>query len=145
GQKTAKPLFGQGERENHLVQYGAAEGEILVLTPKLGEYRRLYSWRAGKLTPITPEIKFDVSNFDIDHSRSHVLYTVNEGGYTRLHALDAKTYKDIKLPAFPPSDHVFPGPTTPDGKLTTLSVDPGDGPAVSYVLDWKAKKLSQWH
>jgi dipeptidyl aminopeptidase/acylaminoacyl peptidase len=146
GAKDPKPLFGQGEREDYIAQYGAADGEILVLTPKLGEYRRLYSWKAGgKLSPISPDLKHDVSGFSIDHPRGRVLYTVNEDGYTRLHAMDAKTYKEIKLPAFPPADHVYMGATTRDGNFTTLGVDLGTSPYVSYVLDWKTNKLVQWN
>jgi dipeptidyl aminopeptidase/acylaminoacyl peptidase len=145
GQKTPKPLFGQGEREDYIAEYGAADGEILVQTPKLGEFRRLYSWKAGKFTPITPEMKHDVSGFGIDHPRTRILYMVNEDGYTRLHALDAKTYKEIKLPAFPAADHVYVGATTRDGKYTTLGVDLGTAPPVSFVLDWKTNKLVQWH
>ncbi|MFT3774479.1 MAG: prolyl oligopeptidase family serine peptidase [Minicystis sp.] len=145
GAKTPKPLFGQGEREDYVAEYGAAPGEILVQTPKLGEFRRLYSWKAGKMTPITPEMKHDVSGFGIDHLRQRILYMVNEDGYTRLHAMDAKTYKEIKLPAFPEADHVYVGSTTRDGKYTTLGVDLGTAPPVSFVLDWKTNKLVQWH
>ncbi|APR83200.1 Acylamino-acid-releasing enzyme [Minicystis rosea] len=145
GEKTPKPLFGQGEREDYVAVYGAGDGEILVQTPKLGGFRRLYVWKAGKLTPISPDLKHDVSSFTIDPARQRILYAVNEGGYTRLHALDAKTFKEIKLPAFPGADHVRAGASTHDGKLTTLSVDLGTSPAQSFVLDWKTNKLTQWH
>ena len=30
-----------------------------------------------------------------------------EDGYLRLRAMDAKGFKELKLPAFPPADHVF--------------------------------------
>jgi dipeptidyl aminopeptidase/acylaminoacyl peptidase len=145
GSRTAKPLFGQGEREDYRAQYGAGEGEILVLTPHLGEHRRLYAWKAGKLAPITPEMKHDVSGFSIDRPRTHVLYQVNEGGYTRLRALDAKTYREIKLPDFPAADHVVVGAETHDGRFTTIAIDPGTAPARSFVLDWKAHRLDPWH
>jgi dipeptidyl aminopeptidase/acylaminoacyl peptidase len=141
---TPRPLFGQGEREDYEAAYGHG-GEILVLTPKLGEWRRLYSFRAGKMTPITPEMKHDVEGFSIDDARSRILVMVNEAGYTRLRAFDAKTHKEIKLPRLPSADHARVGASTRDGKFTTVSLDPGDGPAVSYVIDWKAKKAVQWH
>jgi dipeptidyl aminopeptidase/acylaminoacyl peptidase len=143
--KELKPLFGQGEREDYVAQYGAADGEVIVHTPKIGDFRRLYSWKAGKLTPISPEIKFDVAELSIDRKRQRILYTVNEGGYMRIRGMDAKTFKDIKLPAFPQADHVFIGATTPDGRFTTFSVDPGNGPPVSYVAEWQTGKLASWH
>jgi dipeptidyl aminopeptidase/acylaminoacyl peptidase len=143
--KVLTPLFGQGEREEYTAYYGATPGEILVLTPKLGDFRRLYGFKDKKLTPITPEIKYDVSEFSIDHKKTRILYTVNEGGYTRLHALDAKTLKEIKLPALPAADHVFPGSTTRDGKYTVVQIDPGTAPLQSYVLEWQGNKLTKWH
>lgn len=145
GKKTPKALFGQGEREDYVAAYGAGEGEILVLTPKLGEYRRLYSWKAGKMTAITPELKYDVSEFAVDEARQHILYEVNEGGYTRPHALEAKTYRAVKLPALPAADHVTIGSSTQNGRFVTIGVNTGKAPPVSYVLDWKANKATQWH
>ncbi|WP_437899724.1 S9 family peptidase [Sorangium sp. So ce124] len=145
GADALTPLFGQGEREDYEAKYGAAPGEVLVLTPRLGEHRRLYSWKAGKLTPISPEIPFDVSAFSIDRARKRILYTVNERGYTRLRALDARSHREIKLPALPAADHVTPVSTTRDGRFTTLLLETSTSPATAHVLDWTTGKLSQWH
>ncbi|HEX4445616.1 MAG TPA: prolyl oligopeptidase family serine peptidase [Polyangiaceae bacterium] len=148
------PLIGQGETEEYDARYGAHEGELVVLTNKLGEFRRLYSFRvpkaatdgkAGKLVPLGDDIKFDVDAFAIDHKRTHVLYTVNEGGFTRLHALDAATLRPATLPAFPDTDHVYFGDTTPDGRYTTLGVDDGRHPLRGLVLDWSTGKAEPWH
>lgn len=143
--KALTPLFGQGERQDYNAEYGASEGEVIVQTPKLGEFRRLYSWKAGKLTPISPELKFDVESFSLDRQKQRLLYNVNEGGYMRLRGMDAKTYKELKLPAFPPADHVYVATTTHNGQFTTFSVDTGKGPAQSYSLEWKGNKLREWH
>jgi protease II len=137
------PIIGQGEREELDARYAAGD-EVLILTPKLGEFRRLYRWRAGTLAPITPEAKFDVSGYDIDLRRTRILYTVNEGGYTRLRGLDARTYKPLTLPRLPEADHVTPGAFSRSGRYVTLGVDTGKAPAQSYVLDWQTGKLTQW-
>lgn len=143
--KTLTPLFGQGEREEHDAVYGAREGEILVQTPKLGDNRRLYVFKGGKLTPITPEIPHDVDSFSIDRAKKRIAYHVNEGGYTRLHAIDAKTFEPIPLPKLPAADHVTLVATTPDGRFSTLSIDTGAGLPEGHVLDWQTKKLVKWH
>lgn len=143
--KALKPLFGQGEREDYVAMYGANDNEVIVHTPKFGEFRRLYVWKEGKFTPISPEVKYDVESFNIDDKKQRILYHVNEGGYSRLHGIDAKTFKEIKLPAFPSADHVIAGSTTPDGKFTTVHVDLGNGPPVSYVAEWQSNKIVQWH
>lgn len=142
--KKLTPLFGQGERENHEALYGAG-GDVLVLTPKLGEFRRLYRFKDGKMTPVTPDMKADVSGFSIDHDRKRILYQVNEQGYTKAYAMDAKSFKDIKLPKLPSADHVVFGATSHNGKYTAISVDTGTAPPTSYVLEWKGNKLAQWH
>lgn len=145
--KKLTPLFGQGERENYQASYGAREGEILVVTPKLSEFRRLYTFtvKDRKFTPITPDIKHDVEELEIDEQKSRIFYSVNEGGYSRLGVLDARTLKEIKLPKLPDADHVRYVSSTRDGKYSVLAVDPGTAPPRSYVLDWKGQKIAQWH
>ncbi len=143
--RSLVPLLGQGEVEEYDARYGSHDGELVVLSNKLGEFRRLYSWKAGKLTPLGDDIKFDVDGFSIDRKKTRLLYTVNEGGFTRLHGLDAKTYRPTSLPAFPDVDHVWIGETTPDGRFTTIGVDDGRRPLRGYVLDWTTGKLDPWH
>ena len=142
--RKATPLLGQGEKNEYQAQYSAAEGQLLVLTPKLGEFRRLYTLARGKLEPATAPMKWDVSGFQIDEARSHVLYTVNEAGYTRLRALDARTLKAARLPAFEGADHVYPGPMTPNGRFVTIGVETATAPRSSYVLDWRSGRLTRW-
>ncbi len=139
------PLLGQGEKEEYDARYGARDGTLLVVTNKLGEFRRLYVWTGGKLQPIGDEVNADVDAFDVDRKRTRVAYTTNEGGFTRPHALDARTLKPLKLPAVPEADHVTFGPTTPDGRFTTVGVDDGRHPLQGYVLDWAGGRLDAWH
>jgi dipeptidyl aminopeptidase/acylaminoacyl peptidase len=145
GKSALTPLLGQGETEEYDARYGAREGELVVLTNKLGEFRRLYSWWAGKLAPIGEDVPFDVDGFAIDRRRTRVLYTVNEGGFTRPRAVDARTYRPVALPPIPDADHVYFGETTPDARYTTLGVDDGRSPLRGYVLDWSTGKLEPWH
>jgi dipeptidyl aminopeptidase/acylaminoacyl peptidase len=143
--KALTPLLGQNEKEEYQAQFGGRPGELVVLTNKLGDFRRLYSYAAGKLTPLGDDVKFDVDAFEVDRKRTRVVYTTNENGFTRPHALDAKTYRPLKLPAFPEADHVVFGTTTPDGRWTTVGVDDGRHPMRGYVLDWGTGKLEAWH
>ena len=139
------PVIGQGESAEYQVRYGAASGQFLVLTPKLGEFRRLYLLSGGRLQAITPEMKWDVSAFDVDEARLHVLYTINEGGYTRLGGLDARTLEPLALPQLPKdADHVYAGSTTPNGRFTTFGVENARAPRTSYVYDWQKGTLTRW-
>jgi dipeptidyl aminopeptidase/acylaminoacyl peptidase len=143
--KKLEPIIGQQEKEEYDAQYGAKDGEILLLTNKMGDFRRLYSRVDGKLTPITPTIAFDVSDYTIDDKRTRILYTTNENGFTRPHAIDAKTYKPVALPSFGDVDHVRFGATTHDGRFTTIGVDDGRHPLQAYVLDWTTGKAEKWN
>jgi dipeptidyl aminopeptidase/acylaminoacyl peptidase len=143
--KATTPLFGVGEREDYVAKYGAKEGEILVQTPHFGEHRRLYSWTANKFAPLSPELPNDVADFAIDGKRTRILYTVNEGGYTRLRGLDAKTGKPIDVPTFEGADHVRVASFSKNGRFTTFSVETATSPGRGYVYDWQAKKLTPWH
>src|SRR5262249_24327608 len=131
--------------EEYDAEYAAQADEVLVVTRKLGEYRRLYRWKAGAFTPISPDIKHDVARFGSDRARSHVYYEVHEAGYTRLFALDGKTYKEAKLPAFPSADQVHVVSVTRDGRFAALSIGTSKAPPTSHVLDWTTGKLVQWH
>lgn len=142
--KDLKPVIGQGEKEDYSVQYGAKEGEYLVLTPKLGEFRRLYRWDGKVLHPVTPELKWDVSGFDIDHARQHVVYTVNENGFTRAHLLDAKNLRPLPFPKLPEADHIYPGAMSRDGRFMMVGVNTSKGPRTSYSYDFKNRNLTQW-
>ncbi len=144
GAPQLKPVIGQNEREDYVASYGAGQ-EILVLTPKLGEYRRLYSVDGGKLKPITPELTHDVSSFRTDRQKKRILYATNEGGYTRSFALEAKSKKPIKLANIPTGDHVTFGASSPDAAVTALVVDSGSEPPQSYLYTWEGNKLTKWH
>ncbi|HEX4924797.1 MAG TPA: prolyl oligopeptidase family serine peptidase, partial [Bdellovibrionales bacterium] len=142
--KKLTPILGQGEREDYSATYGAHPGELLVLTNKLGNYYRGYSYKNKKFEPVTPDLKFEVESFAIDHPRKRIYYSVNENGYTRAYALDAKTYKPLALPALPKADHVYVGSATRNGRYITIGIETAKAPRTSYVLDWETGKLTQW-
>ena len=142
--RTTTAMLGQNEQEDYIVQYGISKDEYLVLTPKFGEFRRLYRYKDQKFTPITPELKSDVESFDIDEQRQRILYAINDGGYTRLKAIAADTLAEIKLPEFANADHVHTGSTTRNGRFTTIGVETAKSPRLSYVYDWQTQKLTQW-
>lgn len=138
------PLLGVGEMDEYTASYGAHDGELIVLTPKLGNFRRLYRWVAGKYTPISPELSWDVSSFDVDPARTHIVYTVNDNGYSKPYALNAANYQPLKLPEFKGADQVRPGRSSQNGRYMTLAVETATAPATSYVYDWQTRQYVQW-
>jgi dipeptidyl aminopeptidase/acylaminoacyl peptidase len=156
GQKRLSPLLGQGEKEEYVASYTAAPGELIVMTPKFGEFHRLYRAKPkGKalestdVTAITPDVKHEVASYSLDEPRKVLYYTTNEDGYTRLHALDARTYTEKKLPVIASEpdakeDHVTFGASSWDGRYVIVNVGAARHPTTSFVFDWQTQKLTQW-
>jgi dipeptidyl aminopeptidase/acylaminoacyl peptidase len=145
--KALTPLLGQNETEDYDVAFGVDDGELIVRTPKLGDFQRLYRYRTAtkQLSPISPQMSHDVSGFSISRAGGRILYTVNDGGYTRPHAIDARTNGSLPLPALPAADHVSFGSTTSDGRYTAILLDSATTLPSSSVLDWTTGTLTRWH
>jgi dipeptidyl aminopeptidase/acylaminoacyl peptidase len=140
-----RPLLGVGDEEEYRARFGPGDGELLVLTPRFGEFRRLHRFRGGTFEPLTPERAMDVASFDIDHRRERVLVRWNDGGYFRLEAFAAATFAPVELPTFAGADSVAYGATSRDGRFTTIQTTTARAPAVSYVYGWERKELTRWH
>ena len=142
--KKLTPLLGQNEVEEYDVAFGAKPGQVLVRTNKLGDFQRLYSLEGGKLTPITPEQRFDVESFTIDDTRTRIYYQVNEHGYQRLFAIDAKTNKPLALPKLPDAENVSLSGVSHNGRYIQLSIDGSTLPPTTATYDWQARKATTW-
>ena len=142
--KALTPLLGQGEVEEYAAEFGAKPGQVLVRTNKLGEFQRVYSLEAGKLTPISPDVKADVQSFAIDHARKRLYIMTNEDGYTKLAVLDARTLKPLVLPALPKADHTQVVGVSRDGRFAQLAVSGARLPQTVIVYDWPTKKVATW-
>jgi protease II len=142
--KQLEPRLGQGETSEYEAAYAAEPGELLVLTNKLGEWRRLYRFREGNFTPVTPEMTMDVDSFKIDEARRRVYYTVNDGGFSRLRVLDAQTFQPLRFPELKGAEQVYVGRPSRDGRFLTVGTETTRSPRASYVYDWQTETLTQW-
>jgi dipeptidyl aminopeptidase/acylaminoacyl peptidase len=138
------PLLGQGEAEEYDVAYGARPGQVLVRTNKLGDFQRLYALEAGKLTPITPEVKHDLQRFTIDHARARIYCTINQDGHFKLTVLDARTWKPLALPKLPAAENVTVEAVSRNGRFAELTIDGSTVPPQALTLDWRTGKLTMW-
>lgn len=142
--KKITHIMGKDEKLPFYAQYGAHKGELLVNTFKFGEFFTLFSYRDGKFTQISKKLNWDVEDFEIDEARTKILYTTNENGFTKLHAMDARSFKQIRLPSFPDADHVAFGAIDPKGRRAMISVSTSKAPRVAYSYDFSSRRLQQW-
>jgi dipeptidyl aminopeptidase/acylaminoacyl peptidase len=141
GKRT--PLLGVGEVAMYDARYGAAEGTLVVLTNQPGEFFRLYEWKAGKLAPISPDVRHDVEEFAIDRARTRIVYELNEGGYQRVRALDARSKKLLPL-SLPAADRAVVASLSRTGRFAVLALDSAQSLQMTTVWDWKTRKATTW-
>ncbi len=141
--KEFTPLLGIGENKDYSAEYGAKEGELIVLTPELGEFSRLYSYIDGKFNPITPDLSQEIESFRIDRQRKKIIYSINNKGYGQIKALDARNYRQLRLPQFKDSVQVWLNSMTRDGRYMSISVNDGKAPTKRYLYDSKRNRLTQ--
>ncbi len=144
------PLLGIGESVEYTAAYAAQPGELLVVTNRFDDFRRLYRWKIGSdTTPAsfreiaTPPGR-DVQSLDLDDVRRRVYVGINDGGYARLLVLDARTHAPLDLPLPADAEQVRAGQSTPDGRYVTIGIETGTAPRTSYVWDWERRALTQW-
>jgi dipeptidyl aminopeptidase/acylaminoacyl peptidase len=142
--KKLVPLLGQNEVEEYQVAYGAKPNQILVRTNKLGDFFRLYKLEGGKLDPISPEIKHDVSGFRIDDTRTRIYYGVNEDGYHKALALDARTLKPVALPKMPDADNTSVANVSRNGRFAQLEINGSTLIPTTATYDWNTGKTTTW-
>jgi dipeptidyl aminopeptidase/acylaminoacyl peptidase len=150
GEKKLKAIIGQNEKQDYSVSFGSSPSEYLVLTPKFGEFKRLYRLQAGKLSVLTPDVKMDVESFTVDDPHRRVYLQWNDKGGTKLDIRDINTFAEQRIPDtlgdIKKADivHIRMGSLTRDGRYVTLSVETSLRPRTSYVFDWKTNRLTQW-
>lgn len=141
------PVLGQNEKEEYRVMFGSKPNELLVMTNKFGDYRRLYTLRDGKFDPITPDVKMDLDGFMMPFNKSRLYLHWNDGGSTRLEVRDGVSYKPVAMPGLPEfknAAHVFAASPSRMGRWVAIGIENSKEPRTSYVYDWKTGKLEQW-
>ena len=144
-QKKLIPIIGIGEHEDYNVKFANTTKDFIVRTNKLTNFQRLYHFKKGILGPISPELKFDVENYQIDHKRKKLIYEVNENGYTSLYGMTLPFFKALQLPSFPKNaEQITIGRTTVNSRYTTFGISFFNGPRQNFVYDWNYKKMTPW-
>lgn len=143
-----KPLTPRDEAEK--VAYGgarfSADGKGVYLTTDKGsEFQRLvYMDLATKAEKaLTPNINWDVDSFTISEDGKHIAVDSNEDGVSALRVLDAKSGKEMKLPALPKGT-IGGLEWHRNGKELGFSLGSAKSPGDVYSVDVTTGKLERW-
>lgn len=142
--KELKPVLGKGENEDFQARYAKNEKDLVVITPKFGDFKKLYLFKNNKWKELFAPKTGDIDGMRIDEKRTRILLSTNEEGYSKVYGLDAGTYRPLEMPKLPAAEHIGVGTTTLDGSVTMFSISTYKSPRSSYAYNWNTKKLKRW-
>jgi dipeptidyl aminopeptidase/acylaminoacyl peptidase len=156
--------------ESHVHLLELATGTVTLLTPKGGpkvaygrprfakdgwsvflttdqdsEFQRLarLNLAAGRLTPLTEHIRWDVDAFDLSPDGRTVAFVTNEDGASVFHLLDARTGRERKAPRLP-TGVVTALRWHENGRDLGFALGSARSPNDVYSVDVKTGKLERW-
>lgn len=104
---------------------------------------RYYDIAADKQTPITDKIAWDVDGMELSKDGQKLVFTTNEGGYSKLYVLDTKTRQ------YKPVTNIPPGvigslKLADDGRRLAITSNTPTTSSDVFVLDLTSNGLTRW-
>ncbi len=120
-------------------------GGVIYTADADSEFLRLHrlDLASGETRVLTADTEWDVENFALAHDYSMLVFSVNEGGISKLNVWSLPTMKPLKLPELPAG--IINGfAVSPDLKTLGVSINSATSPADIYAIDLKRRKLERW-
>ena len=134
------------------IAYGGAvfskDGKGIYLTSDEGvefQHLRYYDLETKKQINLTPDLKWDVSDYTLSDDGNYISWTVSEGGIDVLYLskLGGQELNPIKLPKLP-IGLVYGLSFSPDSKQLSLVLNTATSPGDVYILDVESTELTRW-
>jgi len=118
---------------------------VYVVTDEDGEFAQLKFKDpvTHESRRVTPDIPWDVEEFDVSADGRYVAYVVNEDGRSRLTVLDTPM-KLALVPEGLPEGRIGNPRFDPTGHKLAMSVDGATSPRDVYVYDLERQALTRW-
>jgi dipeptidyl aminopeptidase/acylaminoacyl peptidase len=124
----------------------AGDGKtVFVTTDKDSEFQRLcrYEPAAQRLTPLTPNLRWDVESFDLSPDGRTLAFVSNEDGVSVLRLLDARAGRERTAPKLP-LGVIGSLEWHENGRDLAFTLSSARSPADTYSLDVKTGKVERW-
>jgi dipeptidyl aminopeptidase/acylaminoacyl peptidase len=118
---------------------------VYVMTNEDGEFTqlKLKNPATHEERRISPDVGWDVEDFDVSPDGRYVAYVLNEDGRSRLTVLDTQGNKTLAAAALPEGRIGNPRFDRTGGRLA-LSVDGATAPRDVYVYDLEHQSAARW-
>jgi dipeptidyl aminopeptidase/acylaminoacyl peptidase len=92
---------------------------------------------------ITPDLPWDIENFDVSVEGRYIAYVVNEDGHSRLTVIDSLQKLELTPPGLP-EGQISNIRFDRTGKRLAMSVDSAQAPRDVYVYDLAHSAIERW-
>jgi dipeptidyl aminopeptidase/acylaminoacyl peptidase len=118
---------------------------VYVVHDQGTEFKQLHhiDLASGRSTALSADIPWDVSSLTMNPDRSRLAFVVNEGGLSRLHMLDTRNHRRLRVPDLPVG--LVGGLNfSHDGRYLSLTLNTPRSPSDIYVYDTRRHNLVRW-
>ena len=105
---------------------------------------RYVSLITGEKTEISGPIPWDIEQLAISRDGHYLAYVSNEGGASKLNALDLRTHQDLIPPRLPAAGVIDSLCFDAEGKRLAFGFTAANQPRDAYVLDMASNQLEAW-
>ncbi|MFN3944449.1 MAG: S9 family peptidase [Allosphingosinicella sp.] len=118
---------------------------VIAITNRGSDVRRLaeIDIASGAVRHLSPELRWDIEDYDISRDGRLLAYAVNEEGFSRVHLLDRTTGRELALPDLP-RGVLNALKFSPDGARLALGFTTATTAGDVWSLDLADGSLTRW-
>ena len=126
-------------------RFGRGGRSVLAITDRGSDVKRLveFDLATGRMTPVSPEAKWNVDEFDLSDDGRVLAYDVNEDGYSKVVVRDLVTRRALAQPDLP-AGVVGSLRLSRDGKRLAIGLASSTSPGDVYGWDVDGGRLTRW-
>jgi dipeptidyl aminopeptidase/acylaminoacyl peptidase len=119
---------------------------VYLISDSDGEFAKLryVNLFTGDKKVISAPIPWDIEQLALSRDGHYLAYVSNEGGISKLSALDLRTHQDLTPPKLPSPGIIGSLSFDADGKRLAFGFGAANQPRDAYVLDMASNHLEAW-